>query len=301
MVAAAASAQYTCDPTVETVLEKGKVATVGYIALDDEALGKLTAQGATATLWGPNSDDMSGNQNLYVWDGTMTGGDSSYPGVGDQVSGYASFVVANVGWSGAGYNIAKDTEGINTTWWNDETHFHLAYMTSGTAPASIALIMGDKDGSNTPAKICLGDVFVDNGVAFTAVGPKAADDWNGIDITFGTLKKLFPAFQYQAVSNWTGNLLSFLAGGVSGTTFAFDAVYFYQVATDGVADVMNDAAEWVITDNTINVMGANGIQLFDLSGKLVKATAGTTLGISNVNAGLYIAKAGNSVRKVVVK
>lgn len=297
MVAAAASAQYTCDPSVETVLEKGKISNVGVLTLNETIQGEFTQQGATVYAYGPDDD----TRNLWWWAG-WANGDSSYPGVNDNFDGYVALVVTgDAGWSGGGYNIAAP--GVNTTWWNENTRFHLAYMTNGNAPASLGLILGDgeKECGSVPAKFAIGAAFDDNGTVFPAIAPAPKDDWQGIDISFADIKKLWPAFDFKAISAWQGNILSILSGNVAGTTFSLDAVYFYQVATDGVADVMNDAAEWVITDNTINVVGANGIQLFDLSGKLVKATAGSTLGISNVNAGLYIAKAGNSVRKVVVK
>ncbi|MDO4319126.1 MAG: T9SS type A sorting domain-containing protein [Bacteroidales bacterium] len=295
MVAAAASAQYACDPSAATVLAKGKVTELGVIGLSEASQAEF--KDATVYQYGPDND----TRNLWFWDNTLSAGDSSYPGVDDQVDGYVSAVVGSAGWSGAGYN--EGAPGVNTSWWNANTRFHLAYMTSGTAPASIAIIIadGESDCGSVPAKIALGDAYVDNGATYPAVAPKASDDWQGIDISFADLKKLWPSFDFKAIDNWTGNIMSFLGGGVSGQTFAFDAIYFYQLeGGDGIADAVNDA-EWVITDNTINVAGAQGIELFDLSGKLVKSTAGTTLGISNVAGGLYIAKAGNAVRKVAVK
>lgn len=299
MGASAAFAQYTCDPVLSTVTEKGKVTNVGYLILDSESIAKLEAQGATCVNWGQNTADQSGNQNLWVWDGTFTGGDSSYPGVGDQVEGYASWVVGNVGWSGAGYNVTEP--GISTEWFSDDTHFHMAYMTSGVAPASIAIIMGDQDGNNTPAKFAVGDPFNDNGVIFPAVGPKANDDWQGIDITFGDLKKIFPAFKYNADAAWCGNILSFLGGGVTGNTFAFDAMYFYQLGEAGGVDNVADEAQLVVNGRTVSALGANGIELFDLGGRLVKNTNGSVLGIDNLPAGVYVVRSGNSVCKVIVK
>ena len=48
-------------------------------------------------------------------------------------------------------------------------------------------------------------------------------------------------------------------------------------------------------------MGANGIQLYNIAGQLVKATEGTTLGLDNLAKGVYVAKAANKTRKIVVK
>ena len=277
LTAASASAQYTCDPTVETVLAKGKVSQVMPIALDEGAVAKFEAQGANVTSAAPNDAD----NNLWVWQNagvnTMDAGDASYPGVGDQMDGYVSFIVGTQGWSGAGYNVAGN--GVNTEWWNADTRFHLAYMSPGTAPASIAVIVADgADMGSQPAKVALGDAFNDNGAVFPAVGPKANDDWQGIDI------------------------MSFLGGGIAGQAFAFDAIYYYQLGDgSGINGISADEAEWVVTANTVNVAGANGIELYNLGGQLVKKTAGTTLGLSNLAKGVYVAKSGNQAKKIVVK
>ena len=161
------------------------------------------------------------------------------------MDGYVSFIVGTQGWSGAGYNVAGN--GVNTEWWNADTRFHLAYMSPGTAPASIAVIVADgADMGSQPAKVALGDAFNDNGAVFPAVGPKANDDWQG-------------------------------------------------------DSMRRDEAEWVVTANTVNVAGANGIELYNLGGQLVKKTAGTTLGLSNLAKGVYVAKSGNQAKKIVVK
>ena len=297
MAAAAmtASAQYTVDPTAETVLKGGKVTSVQYIALDEASVNAFTQQGAKVESAAPNED----NRNLWVWDYTFTSGDSSYPGVGMHFEGYASFTVGTVGWSGAGYNIAAP--GLDTSTWNDETHFHLAYMSPGTPCTSVAIIIadGENDCGSIPAKFSLGTAFVDNGSVFPAIAPAANDDWQGIDITFGDLKKMWPMFDYKAISNWTGNLMSFLCGGITGQTIAFDAVYFYNHAGSGGVEAVETENDWVITANTINVNGAQGIELYNLAGQKVKATEGSTLGISNLNSGVYVARCGNQVRKIV--
>lgn len=299
-VAAAASAQYTVAPGADAVLNAGKVSDLGFIALDAQSVAKFENQGAKVYDYAPN--DMT--RWLYIWDGTFAAGDGSYPGVDDQFDGYVSLVVGSAGWSGAGYNV-NEGAGVDVSYWNDDTHFHAAYMAPGTAPASIALIIADgKDATgaaSAPAKVALGTAFNDNGAIFPAVGPAANNDWQGLDITFGALKKLYPSFDPKATTSWTGNILSFLAGGVAGQTLALDAVYFYQPAgeTNGVA-VADAEAQWVVTNHTINVANANGIQLYDLSGKLIKEVAGNTLGIDNVATGVYVARSGNAVRKVAV-
>ena len=300
MAAGMASAQYTVNPTVNTVLDNTKVTAVYPIVLDEAAIKAFENQGATVIPMGPNDD----TRNLYIWpDGsTFTAGDSSYPGVGDHFDGYISLVVGTVGWSGAGFNVAG--EGCNTTAWNENTRFHLAYMSPGTICPSIALTIADGEGDcgSVPAKVSLGAAFNDNGTTFPSIAPTATSDWQGVDIDFATLKKLWPAFDFKAIDAWKGNILAFLAGGVTGQTLAFDAVYFYTPGTEGAVDgIEADNSAWVVTRHTVNCSGAEAIALYDLGGKLVKATEGTVLGLDDVEAGLYIARAGSSAVKVLVK
>ncbi len=271
-VALGANAQYTCDPSLKTVLDGGKVADVQYIALDEASLQSFENQGATVTNFGPNGD----NQNLWVWSDTFTAGDGSYPGVDDQLDGYVSLVVASVGWSGAGYNVTDP--GVDTSKWNDNTHFHLAYYSPATACTSVALIIGDQDGVNTPARVALGTAFSDNGVNYPAIAPASNDDWQGIDLTFAQLKKLCPSFSYSNTTAWAGNIMSFLCGAVTGQTIAFDAVYFYNYEVDGITDITadNNAA----------------VEYFNLQGVRVNG---------DMTPGLYIRRQGNEVSKVVVK
>ena len=300
LAASAASAQYTCDPIAATVLDQGKIGSLQYIALDEAAVNAFRAQGAAVELFGP--DDAT--QNLWVWENTLQAGDASYPGVGDHFDGYASFVVGTVGWSGAGYNINTDG-GVNTTVWCDETHFHLAYMSPGTVCPSIGLVIGDgESGCGSPAKVSIGTAFTDNGVSFPAIAPAPTDDWQGIDITFAQLKKLFPSFEPAAVEKWQGNILSFLCGGVTGQTISLDAIYFYtplSAMTEDPAGIneVNAGSAWMVTANTVNVAGAEAIEIYDLTGRRVKAAAGSTVGISDLPNGIYVARAGNEARKIV--
>ena len=270
LVATTASAQYTCDPTVETVLAKGKVTKVMTISLDASAEAQFAAQGATIIAAGPN--DME--RNFWIWDNTFSAGDSSLPGVGDQTDGYVSLIVGTAGWSGAGYNVADP--GVDTSWWNDDTRFHLAYYSPATAPASIAMIINDADGVNTPAKVSLGDALNDNGAVYPAIGPKSNDDWQGIDISFADLKRIYPAFVPTASTSWKGNILSVLAGGVAGQTLALDAIYFYQL--EDQSGVQNVAIDENLPVVYYNLQGVR---------------------VDNPENGIFIARQGSKSMKVV--
>lgn len=296
LVAIAAKAQYTCDPSTSVVADQ-EPKTVECITLSDDAINDLKTAGATVTYIGPDADN---GRNLWYWENTLIPGDESYPRVDMAEGGYISVVVTNVGWSGAG--LAISAPGLDLSMLNDDTHFHLAYMTpTGNGPASIALIILDGD-AGSPAKVALGDSFNDNGAIFPTIAPKITDDWQGIDITLGQLKKIYPTFSPADLNAWTGNLFSFLGGGVQGQSFAFDAIYFYNTTDAGVESVMaDDNIDFVVTANTINVTGAAGIKVYNLNGQLVKATAGTTLGLGSLQPGVYVAKAGNKAQKIVVR
>lgn len=294
-LALAANAQYTCDPSTSVVAKQGPK-TVEYLVLSDGGVAELEKAGATCTYIGPNDE----TRFMYIWEGTFDAGDGSYPGVDMQEGTYLSLIVTNVGWSGAGYFVNT----INTEMMNENTRFHAAYMTpNANAPASVALIIGDGDvEGSSPAKIAVGTSFVDGGNTYPTIGPALNDDWQGIDISFADLKKMYPSFNFVPSAEWEGNILSFLAGGVQGQSMALDAVYFYNTdGTGGVSNVAADNASFLYTGNTINLNGANGIELYNLNGQLVKKTSGCVLGTDALNPGVYMARSGKTVSKIIVK
>jgi hypothetical protein len=282
---------YTCNPSTSIVIANG-VTTVNHIVLSDGAVADLTQAGATCTYIGP---DPNNGRNLYYWNGFVAA-DTSYPRVDMEEGGYTSLLVnGEGGWSGAGFNIADDKP-VDLSNFTDDTHFHLAYMTpTGSAPSSVALIVMDG------AKVAIGAGYNDNGTVYPSVGPAANSEWQGIDITFSQFKELCPTFNPTNLSSWTGNILSWLAGGVANTSIAFDAVYFYNADMSSIDMVKAATSDFVITGKTINVTGNNGIQLYNLAGQLVKSTNGSTLGLENLPNGVYVARSLNAVKKLVIK
>jgi hypothetical protein len=281
---------YTCDPTTSRVANSG-VTTVNHLILSNGAIAELQQAGATCTYIGP---DANSGRNLYYWNG-LTAGDTSTPRVDQEEGEYISVNInGEGGWSGAGINIA-DTNPVDLSNITDDTHFHLAYMSPTTAPSSVALVIMEG------AKIALGTAYDDNGTTYPSVAPTATSEWQGIDITIAQLKDLCPSFAPTNLSSWNGNIFSWLAGGVANTSIAFDAVYFYNADASGVATVKAETSQFVVTGNTINVTGCNGIELYNLAGQMVKRTNGCTLDINGLNAGIYVAKTQNAVKKVVIK
>lgn len=305
-LAVSASAQYTTTtPYANESVKEGSTSVFQLVVAAEEVFTSLKAAGQTTVDWRVNDD----TRWLYLWDQTLTGGDGSYPGVGysaDQYDGYPALKVTNIGWSGGGFYFGvKDGNtvtggGEDTSNWTDETRFHVALMSTSVAPASLALIIaeGDPTGS-APGKIAVGANFEDQGAVYPTIGPALNDDWQGYDISFADIKKLWKGFNYVPTKNWTGNIVSFLAGGVEGTEFSMDCMYFYTPGEgSGVGSVATDA-QFVVTRNTVNVAGGEGIQLYDLSGRMLKSVNGTTMGINELGNGIYVVKSGNSVQKIV--
>ena len=299
LMAVSANAQYTTEtPYADQSVKEGVTATFDVILGAEDVMTGLQNAGQKVNDWRVNDVD----RFLYVWDNTFDGGDGSYPGVGYsdmQFDGYSSLNVGSVGWSGAGF-FFSEASGTSTKHWNDNTRFHIATRTAAVAPPSVALILCDGDpAGSAPAKVALGDSFNDGGNIYPTIGPKLTDEWVGTDISFADLKKFYPSFNYVNVDNWQGNILSILGGGVTGQNISMDCMYFYTPSAESAVAEIFSENDFVVTSNTVNVAGANAIELYDLSGRLIKKVDGSTLGISELGTGVYVAKAGNAAKKIM--
>ena len=295
-----ANAQYVGDPALSKTTSTGNLYDV--VLLDNASIESKKTSGKTVQAH--RADDV--NRFLYVWDNTFVAGDGSYPGVDMQMDGYVSFDVSTIGWSGAGFNIANAAADFKH--FTDNTHFHCC-LRSSNGIKNVALIIGDgyafenKNDKWTPAKISVGsEAFVDNGTSYPLVGNFDADgEWVAVDITLGQLKKLWPSFNYKA-GGFGGNILSLLAGGTTGMNISLDAVYFYTPGNgeSAVAGVVADT-DIIVTARTVNAAGTDEIALYNLAGQLVRKVNASIMGIEDIAAGIYIVKAGNAVKKVVLK
>lgn len=299
------NAQYVASsPYADITVSKEGKQIYDLVVADNGTINGLQAAGRTVNDY--RIDDVT--RWFYIWDNTFLAGDGSYPGIGFsdlQSEGYTSIQVGTVGWSGAGFNVNKPGattpagyNGINVAHWNDNTRFHLAYRTPGVAPTSFALIIADSDAEgDAPAKVALGDNFNDNGAIFPAIAGVITEEWQAVDISFADLKKFCPTFNPGASATWTGNILSVLGGGTTGRAVSLDAFYFYTPDEENAVEGVADDAELVITANTVNSTVA-GITVYDLQGRVVKATEGTVLGLEGLD-GVLLVKGGNTVKKVV--
>ncbi len=301
LVALASQAQYNVSNSNQYVIDQ-KVSSVYTVIISDAAVAEFEKAGSKVTYIGPSPDE---GRNLYIWDHeplTFVPCQTSPLRVDDEEGEALSLEVSNQGWSGAGLNI--DFPGIDISSFNDDTRFHMAYMTpTANAPASVAIILFDGDGSK-PAKFSVGDVFDDNGKKYPSVGKGLTDEWQAIDMSLGEIRKTWGELEIARPAAWTGNLFSFLGGGVQGTTLAFDAVYFYNIGESGdnaVNELGGEGNGFVVTDKTVSVPGGNGIELYALDGKLVKSATGSVLGLNGLQNGVYVVRCGAKTQKIVVR
>lgn len=299
VVALGANAQFNAaSPYVNASVTEGQQ-IFDVFAMGDAAFNTLSAKaGKTVNDFRVNDTDIF----FYVWEDTFTGGDSSsYPGVGyDGLSsdGYTALTVGTKGWSGGGYCVEANRPSINLSHLNDDTRFHVAYMSMGTAPESIFFGVGNEN-FGKQGKICVGSVFVDGSTATPVAGEKSKDDWQALDIKFSDIKKLWPDFVYPNSPVFKGNIVTVLGGGTPGRNISLDAIYFYTPASgDSAVEGVAEEANFVVTAETVNSSVA-GIQVYNLEGKLVKASDATVLGISDLAKGVYVVKSGKSVKKIL--
>lgn len=290
-----ASAQYTKDAGIAAT--DGEVYDV--VQLDQTTIDGLKSAGKTVNLY--TIDDLT--RFLYVWEETFTENDPIGPGVDGQFDGYTSLAVGTKGWSGYGVSFAV-AGAMNTSDFSENTRFHIA-LKSSNEPAAIAITLFDgTEAGFTKGTVSFGSTqFDDNGTKYPLVGDfDEGGDWVALDISLGDFKKLAPALDYSPASFY-GNVYSILAGGVAGKTIDVDAVYFYGPKNAGVGEVAADDITVLVTGKTINVAGNgnNGFELYNLQGQLVKASQTSTMGAEDLNAGLYIVKASNVSKKVVIK
>ena len=240
--------------------------TTNYVILyasEDE----VDALGETKILKNESPTDLDGARPVYIWDNTYTGGEgegfNSFGG-----SGYMSFVVGTVGWSGLGHcgvvDAAKELDGFDLSMLkNGKWYLHMAMKDAGSIHATHNIAIGP----NATGCFALGETKTD--AKYELIGDFDRDgEWYNIDIPVDDLVDL--GFD---LTNCTDKC----AGGAQ---LNYDAVFFYQKAADatGINQVKAD-------NNKVNaIYTVNGMQVKDMS-----------------KPGLYIQKTANGVKKVLKK
>ena len=162
----------------------------------------------------------------YIWENTYSAGSCSGLNFFGLADTWVSLKVGGAGWSGAGYSIDDgdllDKLALINSDEPEKYYFHIAVK--GSAPQLI--ILGQGDGNEGKVAIC-GD-YVDGQVTYHQKGTSVAKgDWTEIEIP---MSEFFDAGLAYRTGVKSSNVFSHLSGGVSGTTFEYDACYIYKKA-----------------------------------------------------------------------
>lgn len=251
--------------------------TTNYVILYASE-GEVDALGENKILKNESPTDLEGSRPLYIWDNTYTGGEgegfNSFGG-----SGYMSFVVGTVGWSGLGHNgvvdAAKELDGFDFSMLkNGKWYLHMAMKDAGSIHATHNIGIGP----DAAGHFALGKERTD--ASYELVGDFERDgEWYNIDIPVDDLVDM--GFDLtKCTDKCAGNVLTFLSGGATGAQLNYDAVFFYQkvAGATGIDQVKAD-------NNKVNaIYTVNGMQVKDMN-----------------KPGLYIQKTANGVKKVLKK
>ena len=171
---------------------------------------------------------------LYVWDETYTGGTPSGMNSVGLAEGWVSLVVSNIGWSGAGF--ASKDPGKDVSIIDDDYKLHFALKSNDNAIHCFGV------GESKMAIGASGFVDGDKGTYPVLEDFPRDGKWYNYDIPVSVLKKYIVGdkwFNEEDLTKYKGNLIWWLSGGVAGTTFDIDQVFFYhgEVGTDGIQSV----------------------------------------------------------------
>lgn len=256
----------------ETTFKFNKDYAYYCIYLDDETRAANIDDDHYVYL-GPDSDN---GRNLWIWDGQSTFGSNLTGNNSFDVPGaYMSYIVGGAGWSGIGYNIAAGYQ-VDLSGINDDYKFHIALKSTGSDSFDFYLT----DGSGHEAHLVFGSK------AFDTKEPVADfnrdGEWYNIDIPMTYLEDNF-GLSFKKDNVYTDkNILCLLAGGNSGFTIDYDAVFFYgPKGTNGINDVNADKVAGTATE------------YYTIDGKKMSADAAKN------GKGVYIVKKNGVAKKVV--
>ncbi len=233
-------------------------------------------------------------RNLWLWEGSAyEAADATGKGSLGQIGGYLALYVNGGTWSGLGFNLADNaTYDIDYTSITDDYRFHMAAKSTYSRAHGIELF-GQKEAK---AAFSIGVGTFD---ALPNITPDFKTDgtWNIIDIPVSRLKEL--GFVNRAP--FKGNYFVSLSGA-GPNDLALDAIFFYSLGgANGIADV-NNKLTVLVTNQIVEVLNATApIEIYDLSGVLVKESIEPIFGVEELNKGIYIVKSGGAVEKICIR
>lgn len=219
--------------------------------------------------------DAEAGRNLWIWATSSSFVDPTGTNSFNVPGNYITYRVGTDGWSGIGYNVAKDSP-IDLSGITDEYTFHMAVKS--TSNEVFEFYLTDLNGHE--ANLVLGTKAYDDKEPIADFNRDG--EWYNIDIPMTYLEDNF-GFSFKGASNYADkNLLCVLAGGVEGTEISYDAVFFYGPKTStGVNNVL--------TNNTA------AKEMYTVNGTKVSSD------YAKANKGIYVVKQGNKVSKVATR
>jgi len=254
----------------------------------------------------------AGEKALYIWSNTYVANSATGKGSLGQIGGFLDFSVATgSGWSGLGFCMrfngdnatfgdtgtsnVGDAPGsfpVDFTKVTDNYRFHMAVKTTTGKPTEIQVF-----GSSTGvAKFSVG---VGSFESTPNITPNFKSDgtWNIIDIPVSQLRTL----GFTNRSTFKGNYFVVLSGAAT-NNIAIDAVYFYSTSSTGINDVKADQLNVLVTNRIVEVLNTTApVNVFSITGALVKTSVKPIFGVEELAKGAYIIKSGNAVAKIMIK
>ena len=251
----------------------------------------------------PNWDyttNPDGDRALYLWTGsTYVANAATGKGSFGQIGGFLDVSsVGTSGWSGLGWSMRTDApvkEVVDYTAVTDVYHFHMA-VKSSTSPVKAHHI----EMFGTATGIANFSVGVGSMDAAPNITPNFPTDgsWYIIDIPISQLK----TYGWTNRGTFTGNYFVTLSGPPT-NNLAMDAIFIYLPAgINGINDVKANKLNVLVTNRIVEVQNATApIEVFSVTGALVKKSVAPVFGVEELAKGAYIIKSGNAVAKVMIK
>ena len=254
------------------------------------------------------TDNPTGEKALYIWTNCgYVANPATGKGSFGQIGGFLDFSVTSSTWSGAGWCMRDNTAGtapntfpVDFTKITDDYHFHAAFR-STFAKASYVQVFGSASGTTvTKATFNVG-VGQQDATAPNITPGFVADGttWNIVDITVAQLK----TYGWTNRSTIPSGNYFVVGSGAPTNEIALDAVFFYlHAGSNGINDVKANKLNVLVTNRRVEVQNATApIEVFSVTGALVKKSLEPVFGVEELAKGAYIIKSGNAVAKVMIK
>lgn len=246
----------------------------------------------------------NGAKALYNWTGDGSGyvfNNVTGKGSFGQIGGFLDLSVTTSTWSGLGFCMRDNDANVTTSFpvdytaVTDDYHFHMA-VKSSTSPVKAHHI--EMFGSSTgKADFSVG---VGSMEAAPNITPNFPTDgsWYVIDIPISQLR----TYGWTNRDTFKGNYFVTLSGAPT-NNLAMDAIFIYLPAgVNGINDVKADKLNVLVTNKIVEVRNATApIQVYSVTGSLVKTSKEPIFGVEELAKGAYIIKSGNAVAKVMIK